>query len=148
LHIFIFIRIFSLAGKIIDLTKEKYDAHKDFIPLFKTGVIYKDTIFFYIIIAKNVRAPVTCLFVPFQHRWNNIKKLIVGAELVLIAAVFAAQTLIGTGRMVLATVLHPEILKDQVCTPAGSTIADVITLEKSFPRGSHLGSRNECIPYV
>ncbi len=41
----------------------------------------------------------------------------------------AAQVLIGTGKMVLDKRIHPEILKDNVCTPGGGTIAGVRALE-------------------
>ena len=41
----------------------------------------------------------------------------------------AAQMLQGSARMVLQTGLHPAALKDQVTTPAGCTIAGLLTLE-------------------
>jgi pyrroline-5-carboxylate reductase len=41
----------------------------------------------------------------------------------------AAQMFQGSARMVLQTGLHPAALKDQVTTPAGSTIAGLLTLE-------------------
>ena len=41
----------------------------------------------------------------------------------------AAQVLIGTGRMVIDKRIHPEVLKDNVCTPGGGTIAGVRALE-------------------
>ncbi|WVQ73778.1 pyrroline-5-carboxylate reductase [Cryptococcus sp. DSM 104548] len=41
----------------------------------------------------------------------------------------AAQTLQGTGRMVLVTGQHPAQLKDSVTTPGGCTIAGLLTLE-------------------
>ena len=41
----------------------------------------------------------------------------------------AAQVLIGTGKMVLEKRIHPEVLKDNVCTPGGGTIAGVRALE-------------------
>lgn len=42
---------------------------------------------------------------------------------------YAAQTLKGASEMVLATATHPAVLKDGVCSPAGTTIAAVNTLE-------------------
>jgi pyrroline-5-carboxylate reductase len=41
----------------------------------------------------------------------------------------AAQMLQGSARMVLESGLHPAALKDQVTTPAGCTIAGLLTLE-------------------
>lgn len=41
----------------------------------------------------------------------------------------AAQTLQGAARLVLSTGIHPAALKDQVTTPAGCTIAGLLTLE-------------------
>ena len=51
------------------------------------------------------------------------------------AVELAAKTLIGTGKMVLEKGLHPEILKDNVCTPGGGTIAGVRALEAGGFRG-------------
>lgn len=46
------------------------------------------------------------------------------------AEALAAQTLVGTGRMILEERLQPEALKDSVCTSGGSTIAGVYALER------------------
>lgn len=46
-----------------------------------------------------------------------------------VALELAAQVLQGSARMVLETGFHPAALKDQVTTPAGSTIAGLLTME-------------------
>lgn len=46
-----------------------------------------------------------------------------------VALKIAAQVLQGSARMVLETGFHPAALKDQVTTPAGSTIAGLLTME-------------------
>lgn len=46
------------------------------------------------------------------------------------AITFAAQTLKGAATMVLETNKHPAVLKDEVCSPAGTTIEAVRTLEE------------------
>lgn len=46
------------------------------------------------------------------------------------AYMYAAQTLIGTGKMILEKGIHPGELKDLVSSPAGVTIEGVYNLEK------------------
>ncbi|KAH9508285.1 Pyrroline-5-carboxylate reductase 2 [Bulinus truncatus] len=47
----------------------------------------------------------------------------------------AAQTLLGAAKMVLETGKHPGQLKDEVCSPAGTTIAAMHVIEKKGFRG-------------
>ena len=54
------------------------------------------------------------------------------------ALLYAAETLFGSAKMVIDTNEHPGKLKDQVCSPGGTTIAAVEKLEE-------LGFRNAVI---
>ncbi len=45
------------------------------------------------------------------------------------AVLLASQTLLGTAKMIIETDIHPEEMKDAVCSPAGTTIAGVGELE-------------------
>lgn len=49
---------------------------------------------------------------------------------------YAAQTLIGAGKLMLASGHHPGALKDAVCSPAGSTIQGVRVMEERAVRGA------------
>jgi pyrroline-5-carboxylate reductase len=53
-----------------------------------------------------------------------------------IATRLAAQTLLGSARMVLETGLHPGALKDMVTSPGGTTIEGLHELEKAGVRGA------------
>lgn len=47
-----------------------------------------------------------------------------------VATLLAAQTTLGSARMVLETGYHPALLKDQVTTPAGCTVDGILELEQ------------------
>lgn len=48
----------------------------------------------------------------------------------------AAQTLLGAGMMAIKTGTHPAILRDQVTSPGGTTIAGILAMEKGGLRSA------------
>lgn len=58
---------------------------------------------------------------------------------------FAAQAVLGSAKMVLETGKHPGELKDMVCSPGGTTIEAVATLEKEGFKGSVIKAICDCM---
>ncbi|MCH4191257.1 MAG: pyrroline-5-carboxylate reductase [Butyrivibrio sp.] len=58
---------------------------------------------------------------------------------------FAAQSLLGSAKMVLETGKHPGELKDMVCSPGGTTIEAVRVLEEKGFRGAVMDAIAACI---
>lgn len=55
-----------------------------------------------------------------------------------------AQTMVGVGKMVQETNVHPGELKDMVCSPAGTTIEGVLALEEHGFRGAISKATKRC----
>lgn len=58
---------------------------------------------------------------------------------------FASQTVLGSGKMVLETGVHPGKLKDMVCSPGGTAIEAVAKLEEGGLRTAIISAMTSCV---
>lgn len=58
---------------------------------------------------------------------------------------FAAQSVLGSAKLMLETGMHPAQLKDMVCSPAGTTIEAVKALEEKGFRGAVIDAVEACV---
>lgn len=103
-HMAIAQRIFSTVGRTVAVDEKHMDA--------VTGLSGSGPAFLYIIIEALAEAGVN-VGLPRD-----------------VATLLAAQTTLGSARMVLETGYHPALLKDQVTTPAGCTVDGILELEE------------------
>ncbi len=97
-------RIFSTVGRTVVVDEKHMDA--------VTGLSGSGPAFLYIVIEALAEAGVN-VGLPRD-----------------VATLLAAQTTLGSARMVLETGYHPALLKDQVTTPAGCTVDGILELEE------------------
>lgn len=57
----------------------------------------------------------------------------------------AAQTLLGSAKLAKETGKHPGELKDMVCSPGGTTICGIRTLEEKGMRAALINALNSCV---
>lgn len=57
-----------------------------------------------------------------------------------VAIKFAAQTALGASKMILETGEHPEVLRDSVCSPGGTTITGIHVLENAGVRAAMMNA--------
>ena len=78
--------------------------------------------------------------------FTKIADLLQGKNVLFISAkeenykTIAAGTVMGSGKLCLETGVHPAVLKDQVCSPGGTTIAGVMALEENGLRNAVIKS--------
>ena len=60
------------------------------------------------------------------------------------AYVMAEQAIMGTAKLMLERDVHPAVLKDQICSPGGTTIEAVVSLEESGFRSSLMKAMEVC----
>jgi pyrroline-5-carboxylate reductase len=58
---------------------------------------------------------------------------------------FAAQSVLGSAKLMLNTGMHPGELKDMVCSPGGTTIEAVKVLEEKGFRASVIDAIDACV---
>lgn len=61
---------------------------------------------------------------------------------------FASQAVLGSAKMVLETGIHPAELKDNVCSPGGTTIEAVESLKQNAFQGIVMEAMDKCIGKV
>lgn len=60
------------------------------------------------------------------------------------AYLMAEQAILGTAKYLRDTGVHPAVMKDRVCSPAGTTIEAVVSLEETGFRHSVLEAMKQC----